>query len=62
MVELNELDVYFAICAYGHNMGYKVDTEHAYKAANAVCEGEGLNCGEFINFDALDLYYDIYYV
>lgn len=61
MRELNEVDVYFAICAYGQNMGYEVDTEHARKAAKAVCEGEELTCGEFINFDALDLYYDIYY-
>lgn len=61
MRDLNELDVYFAICAYGQNMGYEVDTEHAHKAAKAVCEGDELQYGEFINFDALDLYYDIYY-
>lgn len=62
MRELNELDVYFAICAYGQNMGYEVDTENAHKAAKAVCEGDELQYGEFINFDTLDLYYDIYYV
>lgn len=61
MCELNELDVYYAICAYGHNMGYEVDTENSHKAAKAVCEGDELHYGDFINFDTLDLYYDIYY-
>lgn len=59
--KLTKADVFNAIVLYGDANDWETDYDHALQAATDVILFERATCVEQLDYDKLDLMYNIYY-